>query len=296
MPGIANKNQLKKGLSRVKIKSIQGKRIQRDPVTGKAIGEQAITISPEEARRAALIAPSNQSGNLAGKQKLAAQAAQDQLDIQQTQARRSAAQEQINILEATQALKKQAPDLFKRFPQPQANIGEDKSTASKLAAGAVSNAPALIGGAGAAIGLGLGSVGTAGVAGVAGLALGITKLTLGQRQDVKNAYKNYQIVKPDFANIINQINTNPNYSIEQAAEDWIRAEDTMYIAQSNLEKRTRSAIGAELSGAEDELIAVTHFNEVVLPNLRAQFEATLLNPNPTAQAFQLPQEQVIPNG
>jgi len=110
----------------------------------------------------------------------------------------------------------------------------------------------------------------------------ISKITVEQRQNVKEANAIFQQTQQNMLAIINRLNGDMNYSPEQAIRDWNEELYNLEIAGINLRKLSNSATRKALSGGGDEMIRYNLWKSGEFPSMQAKFNNAFLVPNPQA--------------
>lgn len=195
----------------------------------------------------------------------------------------AAAQQQF--IQQQQAIQQLTTGELQQGAQPNVDLSEDPNAAS-----AVLNPLAVAGGitagatAGATVGALGGPVGSAVLGTIGGIVGGFTaflgKLSSDKRQSTKEAYKVFTLAtgerQTQLLNLANS-GTIPPADVVFAYEQNLA---NIRAARASLQEKTRTLIGRQLSGAQDELIAV----EMYLANegyYRAQLMMALQSPNPS---------------
>lgn len=145
-------------------------------------------------------------------------------------------------------------------------------------------------GTGAAIGAGIGSivpvVGTAVGAGVGasigavggGLGVFYAKLGMDKKQDTKEAFNDFNNAKARVDSIITDVNGKaipPNQAVDYYRNQWAN----IYQTRDRLRLQTKTAVGRDLSKAQDELADVYAMIDDKF-RYDQQLEIAILNPNP----------------
>ena len=121
----------------------------------------------------------------------------------------------------------------------------------------------------------------------------ISKITLEQRQNVKEANTIFGQSQQNMVAIINRLNADPNYSPEQALRDWNNELYNMEVAGINLRKLTEEPTRKILSGGGDEIIRYNLWRTGEFPSLQAKFTTAFMNPNPNSPFLTFIPEQNI---
>lgn len=168
--------------------------------------------------------------------------------------------------------------------QMQRQVVSGEGVAGGIAAGAAGLTGAL-GGVGTAAGIGAALGSTVPVAGtIAGAVVGAvigayTKISISKKQDVKEAFTNYNAAKSNLDWIINNVN-NGVLSPQQAVELWDDNLATIYAAQRALKKETSTSLKRFLSGGSDEMAKIDAYVQR-LPFNQALLVQALQTPNPS---------------
>lgn len=113
---------------------------------------------------------------------------------------------------------------------------------------------------------------------LAGLAAAGGKLSFDERQQTKEAYKNYNNAVKGLSYA--QALANSGNSA-QAIELWRIHKRNLLISQAQLKEKTKGAVGRQLSGAMEEYSTVNDYINNYLPSEELAFAIALQNPNPT---------------
>jgi hypothetical protein len=181
-----------------------------------------------------------------------------------------------------------------QMPINEQQIIPDEGIVSKLATGAAAGAGAIYKAkAGAAIGTliapGLGTSLGIVIGGIGGAIGGAyAKVSIQERQDIKQAYKVFGKAKTNKAEIINMINAGL-INEDKARELWQEEKTNIYSAHTYLKRQTDNDLNDFLGNPGDELVEVESYL-----NLDAaydiEFEKALLQPNPANIINLIPQE------
>lgn len=144
-------------------------------------------------------------------------------------------------------------------------------------------------GAGAALGSVIPGIGTT-IGGIAGGIIGgtggtLTKISLSQKQDVKQAFKTFKGAKGNFAWIINKVNSGEITSVNQAVQMWDEELANFLAAERGMKELTSNDLNRFLSGGTDEMREIEAYKRR-LPELQQELITALMNPNPN---------KIIPN-
>ena len=110
----------------------------------------------------------------------------------------------------------------------------------------------------------------------------ISKITVEQRQNVKEANIIFSQSQQNMVAIINRLNGDPNYSPEQSLRDWNSELYNIEVAGINLRKLTEEPTRKVLSGGGEEMIRYNLWKSGEFPSLQAKFINAFANPNPNS--------------
>lgn len=207
-------------------------------------------------------------------------------------------EEQMAILEEKRARLKLAlqvgtiQGIPSQFAEDTARAGQGQAatTAGLALAGATAGA-----GAGALLGAGVGAVPAAIAGGAAGL-LGslVTKITIGEKQNVKEAMAIATASQTNINNLIAGVNAgivSPEYAIQELANQ----KQNLLLSQRLLKKKTQSSVGRALSAAQEEQAKVDAYLEDVYPYMEAKLKEAIISPNPNALLNSAVPTEIISN-
>lgn len=180
-------------------------------------------------------------------------------------------QEQIANIPQMQDVLVGEPDLNKQINPLDLATGAGAGIATGLGAGfAASATAAKIGAAaGTAIAPGVGTAIGAGVGFLAGAATFLTKISLDEKQNIKELKGAYSAAIQNLASIKAMVKANPAYR-DQALIDWEREKGYVYRIEQILKEKTDSNLLEFLGDGGEELADVQGYLRI-LPQLEAEF-------------------------
>lgn len=217
----------------------------------------------------------------------AGEAINQQRSVQEVRALQQ--QDQLRLSQAQQAAQTASPSV---------NLPEVGGILNPTTIG--TNIPSIAGGvtAGAGLGATIGAATTLGLGAPIGAAIGgviggitayLAKLSSDRRQSTKNAKKVFNIASGER---YNEIINSANQQSESPADIMYAYEVNLANIQEsrrNLRELTKDKVGADLSGAMDELIEVEMYLDRE-PEYRQQLLIAIANPNPSKIKQIIPQQ------